>query len=50
MWVLLGVVSAILLGFYDIFKKISLDKNAVLPVLFFSTLAGAVIFVPLLMI
>jgi hypothetical protein len=29
MWALLAVVSAIFLGTYDIFKKISLNKNAV---------------------
>jgi bacterial/archaeal transporter family protein len=50
MWILLGVVSAILLGVYDIFKKVSLDENAVLPVLFFSTIVGALIFVPVLML
>lgn len=27
MWVLLAVVSAIFLGTYDIFKKISLNKS-----------------------
>ncbi len=50
MWVILGVVSASLLGVYDIFKKLSLRDNAVLPVLFFSTLASAFIFTPILLV
>jgi bacterial/archaeal transporter family protein len=49
-WVLLGMVSAMLLGVYDIFKKVSLRGNAVLPVLFFSTLTAALIFLPILLI
>jgi bacterial/archaeal transporter family protein len=49
-WVLLAVASAILLGVYDIFKKLSLQENAVLPVLFFSTLTAAIIFLPLLLL
>ena len=43
MWLLLAIASAVFLGFYDIFKKISLDKNAVLPILFLSTVAGSII-------
>lgn len=50
MWVLLGVLSAFLLGIYDIFKKVSLQNNAVLPVLFFSTLTSAILFLPLVLI
>jgi bacterial/archaeal transporter family protein len=49
-WVLLAVVSALLLGVYDIFKKLSLNENAVLPVLFFSTLTTAFIFLPFLLL
>lgn len=45
-WVLLAVVSAVLLGVYDIFKKLSLHNNAVLPVLFLSTLTSAFICIP----
>lgn len=48
-WALLAVLSAVLLGVYDIFKKKSLQDNAVMPVLFFSTLTNAVIFFPVLM-
>ncbi|MGC8803234.1 MAG: EamA family transporter [Bacteroidales bacterium] len=47
-WILLSVLSATLLGVYDIFKKISLTRNAVLPVLFFSTLINALLFMPVL--
>ncbi len=48
MWSLLAIVSALLLGFYDLLKKKSLKENAVIPVLFFSTLSGAVLFALLL--
>lgn len=33
MWLLLAFVSATLLGLYDVVKKISLERNAVIPVL-----------------
>ena len=38
MWIIPAFVSATLLGLYDIFKKISLSGNAVLPVLFLNIL------------
>lgn len=50
MWVILAIFSAFLLGIYDIFKKLSLQDNAVLPVLFFSTLTSAIVFSPLVII
>ncbi len=50
MWALFAVISAVVLGIYDIFKKLSLDKNAVIPVLFFSTLTSAIIFAPLMIL
>jgi transporter family protein len=50
MWALLAVASALFLGIYDVFKKLSLNGNAVLPVLFFSTLTSATVFFPLLLI
>lgn len=40
MWLILALISSVLLGLYDICKKHSLSQNAVLPVLFFSVLAG----------
>lgn len=43
MWLLLAIASAIFLGFYDVFKKLSLQENAVLPILFLSTIAGSMI-------
>lgn len=45
-WVVLAVLSAVLLGLYDVAKKASLDHNAVLPVLFGCSLAGAVLALP----
>ena len=50
MWALLAVASALFLGIYDVFKKLSLNGNAVLPVLFFSTLTSATVFLPLVLI
>lgn len=47
MWVILALISSVLLGVYDIFKKSSLNGNAVLPVLFLSTLTSALLFLPL---
>ena len=34
MWILLAIASAVCLGVYDIFKKLSLNGNNVLTVLF----------------
>lgn len=42
MWIYLGLVSSVLLGLYDVCKKHALDRNAVLPVLFLSTVAGLI--------
>ena len=39
-------MSAILLGFYDVSKKISLKNNAIIPVLFLNTLFCSLLFVP----
>lgn len=46
MWAFAGLFSALFLGIYDIFKKTSLNGNAVMPVLFFSTLTSTIIFLP----
>jgi EamA-like transporter family. len=46
MWITFALISAFLLGFYDIFKKKSVTKNAVLPVLLYSTMVSAIIFTP----
>lgn len=50
MWVALAVVSSVFLGVYDVFKKLSLKDNAVLPALFFASLTGAVMFAPLIIL
>jgi len=47
MWVILALISAVLLGLYDVFKKLSLNQNAVLPVLFLSTVTAAVVVFPI---
>lgn len=46
MWLLLAFLSASLLGFYDVFKKMALRGNAVIPVLFLNTLFCTLIFLP----
>ena len=45
-WVLLSLISAFLLGFYDIFKKRTVVGNAIIPVLFYSTMVSSLIFIP----
>ena len=49
MWVLLGLISSFFLGIYDVSKKWSLNDNAVIPVLFFATLTGMMVFAPFLL-
>jgi bacterial/archaeal transporter family protein len=46
LWLILALLSAFCLGIYDIFKKWSLRKNPVMPVLLIATLTGALIFLP----
>lgn len=48
MWILFGIFSSLFLGFHEIFKKVSLNQNAVLPVLLFGSVASAAIFIPFL--
>jgi len=50
MWIVLGIFSAVFLGFHEIFKKAALNHNAVLPVLFLGSASSALVFVPLLVI
>ncbi len=50
MWVVLSLISAVLLGFYDIFKKRSVVGNAILPVLFYSTMISGLMFVPFVLL
>ena len=49
MWLLLAFASAALLGFYDVTKKQALDRNAVLPVLWFNTLFSTLFFLPMIL-
>ena len=46
MWVLYAIVSASLLGLYDVFKKQSLKDNAVIPVLLINTVICTLLFLP----
>ena len=48
MWLFLAFVSAILLGSYEVFKKVSLEKNAVIPVILVSILFSCIILAPFL--
>lgn len=50
MWLLLAFTSALLLGTYEVFKKISLGKNAVIPVIFISILFSCLTLLPFLII
>jgi bacterial/archaeal transporter family protein len=49
-WALLSLTSALFLGFYDICQKHALRGNAVVPVLFFSTLTCATAWCGLLLL
>ena len=49
MWIILAFLSACLLGFYDVFKKKSLNGNAVIPVLFLNTLISSLLFLPFIL-
>lgn len=46
MWLALAFLSAFLLGCYEVNKKISLNGNAVIPVLFLNTFISSLIFAP----
>ncbi len=48
MWLALSFLSAFCLGFYDIFKKISLKANNVLLVLFLNTVFGTLLMSPVI--
>ena len=50
MWVILSLISAFLLGFYDIFKKQTVVNNAIVPVLFYSTMISSALFLPLVLL
>lgn len=46
MWIVLALASALCLGFYDVFKKLSLRANDVLMVLMLNTVFGALYMSP----
>ncbi len=48
MWIFLGLLSALCLGFYDVFKKVSLKGNNVPVVLLLNTLFGTLLLSPVL--
>ena len=48
MWIVLAICSALLLGIYDVFKKISVKENAVIPVLAASIFISFLLFLPVL--
>lgn len=50
MWLALAFLSAFFLGCYDINKKISVNSNAVIPVLFLNTLFCSLLFVPMFLL
>ena len=49
-WLYLGILSGLLLGIYDLCKKQSVNGNAVLPVLLFSNLASALVWIPIVIL
>lgn len=47
-WIVASLVSAVFLGCYEVFTKQAVRNNAVLPVLFFSTLCSATVWTVLM--
>lgn len=50
MWIIPAFISASLLGLYDVFKKVSLSGNAVLPVLFLNVLFCCLLLSPIVIL
>lgn len=48
MWIILAIASALGLGFYDVFKKLSVRRNDVLVVLMLNTVFGTLLMSPAL--
>ncbi len=48
MWLSLSLVSATMLGFYDVAKKWSVKDNAVLPILLLNSIFSTLLFSPTL--
>ncbi len=49
MWIWFALISSVLLGFYDVAKKRSVEGNAVLPVLTVATSISALFFFPVIL-
>ena len=49
MWIWFALISSVLLGFYDVAKKRSVEGNAVLPVLTIATTISALFFLPVIL-
>jgi Na+/H+-dicarboxylate symporter len=47
-WIVASLVSALFLGVYEICTKHAVRDNAVVPVLFFSTLTGVAVWIVLM--
>ena len=50
MWIVVIFIAAVFLGLYDVFQKISLRGNALMPVLFFSIVTSAVVLTPFILL
>ena len=50
MWIAFAFLSAFLLGFYDVSKKVSLANNAVIPILTINTLCCFLFFLPFIIL
>ena len=50
MWLYLGIFSAVFLGLYDVSRKHALRLNAVIPVLFFATVAETLLLLPIVLL
>lgn len=48
-WFLPIIASALALGFYDVGKKLAVDRNSVMPVLFFATFSGFLFFLTVIL-
>src|SRR5438067_8666768 len=49
-WIAASLISAFFLGVYDLLKKHAVRDNAVLPAIFLSTLAGAAVWLVLMVV
>ena len=50
MWLGLAFLSAFLLGLYEVSKKVALNNNAVIPVLFLNTFFSSLLFLPFILV